>query len=437
MNHERFRPALLFVLVLLFPATSWAALDPAEQAMAATVTAEKDRSIGLLQRLVDQNSGTLNLEGVEAVGHQLRPELEALGFKVAWKPMADAGRAGHLVATRAGAPDRKRLLLIGHLDTVFEPDSPFQRFVRRGEIAEGPGVADNKGGLVVMLSALRAMQAAGTLERANIEVVLSGDEEDAGAPYGISRADLVAAGRRADVALDFEGLAREQGRDAGSVARRSSYDWILTTTGRSGHSSGIFNELQGYGATYELARILDAFRRELPEPNLTFNVGLLGGGQSVELDAGNARLTATGKSNIIPSNAVARGDMRTLSQEQTARVQAKMRAIVAGHLPGTGAEIEFEAGYPPVAPTAGNRALLGRLNEVNRDLGLPEMAELDPLQRGAGDIGFVAADVDSLIGLGIAGNRIHAPGETADLGSLVRQAQRAAILMSRLAQAPR
>jgi glutamate carboxypeptidase len=288
-----------------------------------------------------------------------------------------------------------------------------------------------------MLSALRAMHAAGTLQGANIEVVLSGDEEDAGAPYEISRADLVAAGRRADVALDFEGLAREQGRDAGSIARRSSYDWTLTTTGRSGHSSGIFNERVGYGAAYELTRILDAFRRELPEPNLTFNVGLLGGGQSAELDAGSARLAATGKSNIVPSNAVARGDMRTLSREQTTRVQAKMRAIVAKHLPGTGATIDFEEGYPPVAPTAGNRALLVRLNGVNRDLGLPEMAELDPLQRGAGDIGFVAADVDSLIGLGIAGTSIHAPGETADLISLVRQAQRAAILMSRLAQAPR
>ncbi|RZA34835.1 MAG: M20 family peptidase [Lysobacteraceae bacterium] len=438
MNQERLRPALLlFVLTLLLPATSRAALDTAEQAMAATVTAEKERSIALLQRLVDQNSGTLNRAGVEAVGQQLRPELEALGFEVTWKPMADAGRAGHLIATHAGTPGRKRLLLIGHLDTVFEPDSPFQRFVRRDDIAEGPGVADNKGGLVVMLSALRAMHAAGTLAGANIEVVLSGDEEDAGAPYEVSRADLVAAGRRADVALDFEGLAREQGRDAGSTARRSSYDWTLTTTGRSGHSSGIFNELQGYGATYELARILDSFRRELPEPNLTFNVGLLGGGQSVEMDAGSARLAATGKSNIIASKAVARGDMRTLSLEQTNRVQAKMRAIVAEHLPGTGAEIDFEEGYPPVAPTAGNRALLMRLNAVNRDLGLDEMAELDPLQRGAGDIGFVAADVDSLIGLGIAGNRIHAPGETADLSSLVRQAQRAAILMSRLAQAPR
>ena len=438
MNQERYRPALLlFALFLLFPATSWAALDPAEQVMADTVSAEKERSIALLQELVEQNSGTLNLAGVEAVARRLRPELEALGFKVSWKPMADAARAGHLIATHDGAPGGKRLLLIGHLDTVFEPDSPFKGFVRRDDIAEGPGVADNKGGLVVMLSALRAMHAAGTLEGANIEIILSGDEEDAGAPYAVSRADLVAAGRRADVALDFEGLAREQGRDAGSTARRSSYDWTLTTHGESGHSSGIFNKLLGYGATYELARILDAFRRELPEPDLTFNVGLLGGGQSVELDAGSSRLAATGKSNIVPSIAVARGDMRTLSPEQTTRVQAKMRAIVAQHLPGTRAEIDFEDGYPPVAPSAGNRALLARLNEVNRDLGLAEMAELDPLQRGAGDIGFVAADVDSLIGLGIAGNKIHAPGETADLSSLVRQAQRAAILMSRLAHAPR
>jgi glutamate carboxypeptidase len=115
-------------------------------------------------------------------------------------------------------------------------------------------------------------------------------------------------------------------------------------------------------------------------------------------------------------------------------VKAKMAAIVADHAPGTGASLAFDpGGYPAMAPTDGNRALLAKLNTVNRDLGLAEMAALDPLKRGAGDISFVAADVDSLAGLGTYSTGDHAPGETVELPSIARQATRAAILISRLA----
>ncbi|MEE7561139.1 M20 family metallopeptidase, partial [Xanthomonas sp. Kuri4-2] len=216
--------------------------------------------------------------------------------------------------------------------------------------------------VVVMLSALRAMQAAGTLAAADLEIVLTGDEEDVGAPVDVARADLVAAGKRADVALDFENLAQEDGHDMGSIARRSSNSWTLTTTGRSGHSSTIFSEAMGDGAIYELARIVAAFREELPEPDLTFNVGLIGGGQSAELGADGVRISATGKGNIIPAVAIAKGDFRTLSQAQTDRVRARMQAIVDRHLPRTGATLRIEQGYPAMPPTAGNRALLDRLN---------------------------------------------------------------------------
>jgi glutamate carboxypeptidase len=124
-----------------------------------------------------------------------------------------------------------------------------------------------------------------------------------------------------------------------------------------------------------------------------------------------------------------------MSPEQIERAKAKMQAIVALPLPGAKAEIAFAPdGYPPMAPTAGNRALLARLNLVNRDMGLPEMGELDPVKRGAGDISFVAADVDGLAGLGAASRGDHAPGETVDIPSIFRQAKRAAILMSRLAK---
>ena len=425
----------LATLALLCATPAFAAPpSAAERTMIATVDAEQARTLALLERAVNQNSGTRNLAGVRAVHDIFAPEFAALGFAVRWVPQDAVGRAGHLIATHTGKPGRKRLLLIGHLDTVFEADSGFLKFERiDADHARGPGVADDKGGDVTMIAALRAMARAGTLKDANIEVVLTGDEEEAGLPLDAARADLVTAGRRADAALDFEGLARDGGRDMGSVARRSAGNWTVTVTAKSGHSSGVFSEFAGDGAVYALARILTAFRAELPEPNLTFNAGLIAGGATAALGADEARAEATGKTNIIPAAAVARGDLRALSPDQIARAEAKMRSIVARDYPGAKAELKFDNKYPPMAPTEGNRALLARLNAVNATLGLEPMGELDPLKRGAGDISFVAADVDSLVGLGPASDGDHTSRETVDIPSIWKQAKRAALLMSRLA----
>jgi len=423
----------LGALALFVSAPAAAALSPAEQAMVRTVDAEQARTTSMLQRWVDQNSGTMNIAGVQAVRAMVEPEFQQLGFRTEWIDMKDAGRAGHLVARHAGSRNGKRLLLIAHLDTVFEPDSPFQRWTREGDLGHGPGSGDDKGGIAVIVAALRAMQAAGTLKNANITVFLTGDEEDAGSPISISRRDLVAEGKKADAALDFEDLAQEDGMDMGSTARRSAGSWTLTVSGRSAHSAGV--GAGNYGAIYDLARIIDQFRRELPEDKLTYNVGLIGGGQSVKLDPGKIRLEATGKTNIIAATAVARGDLRAISQEQIERTRAKMRAIVAQPLAGATAEISFdEDAYPPMPPTDGNRALLARLNRVNADMGLAPMGELDPSRRGAGDISFVAADVDGLVGLGPASDGSHTDKEAVDIPSIFKQAKRAAILMSRLAK---
>ena len=427
---SRFAPILL-ALALAGPAC--AALSPAEKKIYAAVDAAQDRDFALLQNLVDQNSGTRNVEGVRAVAAMMQAELEPLGFTVKWVPMPETGRAGHLVATHKGRG--KHILLIGHMDTVFEKDSPFQKMVRHGDMVEGPGVSDMKGGLVIMVSALRAMKAAGTLKPADIRIVLSGDEESAGRPVSLARADMIEAGKWADAALEFEGLAQDHGQDVGSISRRGSITWTLTTTGHTAHSAGIFNQTEGFGANYELARIIDTFRRELREPNLTYSVGIMLGGVTVTPSATTEEAvggTAQGKANIIAGQGYATGDIRALSNEQALRIEDKMRAIVADHLPGTGAEIKFSEGYPAMAPTEGSRALLAQLNGINRDLGLAQMGELDPMRRGAGDIAFVAPYTDGLVGTGAAGNGAHAAGETADLTSFPRQEKRAAILMTRL-----
>ncbi|HVM37778.1 MAG TPA: M20/M25/M40 family metallo-hydrolase [Sphingomicrobium sp.] len=420
--------------VLALPEPAAAQLTRAEQTMVRTVDAEQARTLAMLVRWVDQNSGSRNIAGNVAMGRMLRAELEPLGFAVEWVDKTAIGRAGHLIARKRGRAGGKRLLLIGHLDTVFEPDSPFQRWRQEGDVGHGPGSVDDKGGMAVMVAALRAMQAAGTLKNANITIVLTGDEEDAGRPLAIARRELIAEGKRADAALDFESLAVENGADMGSIARRSVAGWTLKVTAPSGHSAGALMPGVSAGAAFELARIIEAFRRELPEQHLTFNVGLAVAGTTASVDPNEIEGRASGKTNIIAGQAEARGDLRTLSLEQTERVRARMRDIVARSLTGAKAEISFEEDYyPPMAPTAGSRALLARLNLVNRDLGLPAMGELDPAKRGAGDIGFVARDVDGLVGLGAAGEGSHSERERVDIPSIWRQAKRAAILMSRLA----
>ena len=350
----RIVPALA-LLALAVPAEARLSRD--EQAMAAAVDREADRHVALLERLVNRNSGTLNLEGVTAIGAMMRAELEPLGFAVRWIDMSETGRAGHILATHRGRG--RNVLLIGHLDTVFEPDSPFQRFERAGSRATGPGIGDDKGGLVVIIAALRAMHQAGTLRDADVTIVLTGDEERPGAPAAIARRDLIAAGRAADYALEFETLARDGGQEFGTIARRSSTSWTLRATGRTGHSSGVFGEGLGYGAIYEMARILDSFRRELPEPNLTYNVGVVAGGTPATIDEAGFRAAASGKTNIVAETAIARGDIRTLSAEQEQRVRAAMQAIVA-----------------PASAAHRRRARLrrGRLSADGADRGQPRLA---------------------------------------------------------------
>jgi glutamate carboxypeptidase len=435
--------SVCFVTMALAQSPRSSTLAPVESAMVKAVDAETPAAIGLLEKLVDINSGTMNLAGVVAVKDVIAPQIEALGFKVEWMPMQSLdGRAGDLVAEHACPAGTgkcgKRILLIGHMDTVFELSSSFQRYSivpgTNGNVATGPGVNDMKGGLVVMLTALKAMKAAGTLDNAEIRIVLSGDEERHGTPVSVSRKDMIDAAKRSDLALEFEAGGIVNGKEVQSISRRSAGSWRLETSGRTGHSSQVFSERMGDGAVYELARILDEFRRELKEPGLTYNVGLVLGGATATMNANDTGGEAMGKTNVVPPAALALGDIRTLDNEQTARVQEKMRAIVADHLPRTGATISFEEGYPAMAPTEGGHALVKQLNEVNAALGLPVMEEMDPMLRGAGDIAFVAPYVPGLVGTGAMGEGAHAEGETVFLDSIPKQSKRMALLMYRLSK---
>ena len=116
-----------------------AQLQPAEQAIVATVEDGFESDVALLEEITLINSGSHNHAGVKAVADALIPEFEALGFTTEWIDQSGNGRAGHLFARHDGVAGTTKMLLIGHLDTVFEPDSPFTGFVREGDTAVGPG----------------------------------------------------------------------------------------------------------------------------------------------------------------------------------------------------------------------------------------------------------------------------------------------------------
>lgn len=404
-------------------------LSAAETKIVSYIDEHNDEAIALLERVVNINSGTLSFDGVRKVGEVFAEEFRAIGFETRWIPMDRVNRAGHLFAERKGTAG-KRVLLIGHLDTVFEKDNPFQRFERISkDAAKGPGALDMKGGDIAILYALKALGAAGVLDGTQIIVAFTGDEESAGDPVELARKDLVEAARRSDAALEFEqGVG---GPNSATVARRGSTSWKLQVRGKPGHSSVIFSDDAGAGAIYEASRILHTFYDELRgEKYLTFNAGLIVGGNIADEQRGQA--AASGKSNIIAQTASVTGDLRTLTMEQLERTKERMRAIVKKNLPQTSAEIVFEDGYPPMAPTEGNFALLRELRGVSRDLGFGPVDVIDPGKRGAADVSFVAPFVASLAGLGPSGDGSHAPGETVDLTSLPLVTKRAALLIHRL-----
>jgi len=423
--------ALSLLLGLPLAGVHSATIDPTEVAIVAAVDDFAPDALALLEQSVNINSGSLNLAGVREVGALFAEALEETGLAVEWQDGSAFGRAGHLFAR--GGSRGPHLLLIGHLDTVFEPDSPFQRFERIDEShARGPGVIDMKGGDVVIVAALRALAASGVLDRMTVTVALIGDEESSGRPLAAARKSLMAAADDADVALGFED---GDGDPATAViARRGYSSWQLDVEGTPAHSSIVFSEAVGYGAIYEVARVLNGFRETLAgEPNLTFNPGLLLAGTTVDLDGAGARGSAFGKNNVVAAHASATGDLRTLTLEQREQAKHRMRQIVTDNLTGTRAELSFNDGYPPLAPTEGNRRLLAIYDEASRDLGFGAVTAVDPARAGAADISFTAGRVDmALDGLGLMGTGGHTDAETADLATLTSQAKRAALTIYRL-----
>lgn len=424
---------ILFLLSMTTPLKSPAqdTLSPKEKSIATFVDDRQEDAIAYLERVVNINSGTMNFDGVRAVGQVFDATFTELGFNTWWVDGEAFERAGHLYARRG--TQGPHILMVGHLDTVFEDDSPFQTFSRVDQdTAVGPGVIDMKGGDVVIVEVLRALDHVGLLDEITVTVALIGDEESSGDPLDVGRASLVEAAKAADIAMAFE--PGDGKSETAVIARRGFTGWEVRTSGTRAHSSQVFTEAVGYGAIYEAARVLVGFYESMTgEELLTFNPGAILGGTEITWDDENEEGTAFGKSNVVAEEALVSGDLRALSPEQRDAAKERMRQVVETHLPGTGAEIIFRDSYPPMGPTDGNHALLGLLDSASQDLGYGPVAAANPAEAGAADISFAASHVDMAVdGLGILGTGTHTTHETADLRTFPMQIKRVAVTISRI-----
>ncbi len=428
---------LLILCVLSLVLHSKAQISKAEKKITSAIDADHGSALRLLEEVVNINSGSMNFEGVQKVGQIFKARLDALGFETNWVDGKPFGRAGHLVGYHTGKGVGKTLLLIGHLDTVFELTSPFQKFTMINDsTASGPGISDMKGGDVMIIYSLEALKQAGLLKNMNIIVVMTGDEELSGRPLELARKDLIEAAKKADIALGMED--GDSDPTTGVISRRSSSGWELSVTGLPAHSSQIFTSKIGAGAIYEASRILTGFYEGLSnEKDLTFNPGMILGGSDIQRDPVMDGGSSFGKENIVAKQAVVTGDIRAISPEQLKLAQDVMLNVVSKHLPQTNATLVFDEGYPPLAPTDGNKKLLEYYTKVSEDLGLGKVTAVNPRNAGAADISFTSGYVDMAIdGLGLFGGHGHTDKEYANLNWMPRQTKRIALLMYRLTQNP-
>ncbi len=426
----------LFMMVSLAAATGNASTstntkNEVETELLKTILANEKKAVKFLTKVVNINSGTMNFEGVRKVADLFAEKFDELGFKTQWVSAEKYNRAGHLVASHGSKGPK--ILMIGHLDTVFATHDEFQSATMISESKiKAPGITDMKGGNVIIVEVLRALKQANLLNKFQIKVILMGDEENRGSPIAEAAKILTDAGVWADVALGFEDGDGDP--KTAVISRRGSSEWHLKTYGNAAHSSQIFQENVGYGAIYEAARILNSFRTELTsEKILTYNPGLIIGGTSAKFTSKSSDGVAFGKNNVVAKVTEVSGDIRAISPQQLKRSWHKMAQIAANNLQGTHAELVLDERYPPMSASVGNRKLLALYSAVSVDYGFGNVIAVNPRNAGAADISFVAADVDmALDGLGLMGKAGHTVNETADMETFTQQSIKVAVLMHRL-----
>jgi glutamate carboxypeptidase len=368
------------------------------------LSARREAALELLEGLVEVNSYTYNPGGGAAVGDMLAAELGSIEGIASVRAAPSARFAPHVVASTvaAEASSEGLVALVGHLDTVFPPGT-FETFKREGGIARGPGVLDMKGGLVVMLEALRALGRENALAAIPLRVVIVSDEE-VGSPEGRSLIERELAG--ASAALVFEA---GRAKDAVITARKGTGSATIVASGRAAHAGNAHAE--GANAIWALCRFVERAQGLTDyERGVTVNVGTISGGQ--------------GK-NTVPAHAEARLDFRFVRGEDgTSLFAALERAAeeAALSLPGTRVVVEADAGRQPLERTAANVELYRAYSACARDAGLGDGEA--KLVGGGSDASTTAAmGIPSIDGLGPRGSGFHTQDELIEVESILPKAE--------------
>ncbi len=398
-------------------------LDRREEALISWLENKQPEMLSLLEQITNINSGSLNISGLNAVHAVFSQELQALGFHISVLPGGfvemphcagnDPGLnlADHLLASRQGAG--ARLLLMGHMDTVFPQESNFQSFSRAGNILRGPGVFDMKGGLVVMLYALKSLHETGLLENRSVSVLLNSDEEVGSLS---SRVYLEQQAVMHDYGLVFEGSS-----DNNQVRERKGLGQIkMIVSGRASHAGSAHED--GLSAITELAyKIIEMESMTDYATGITVNVGMINGGEA---------------RNMVAPCAEAFVDLRYPSPEQGTAAEQQFAAIARTNFafPESEGQISTELWVnlhrPPKIPTAESDYLLLKTIAIGRLLG----EQIGVSDSGGGTDGSLtqAVGLPTIDSLGLIGLGGHSQREEVNLDSLLQTTRRAAILIHRL-----
>lgn len=405
-------------------------LTPTEKQMIAWVDTRKEQILKELEEHVNINTGTQNIEGLNQYRDLWSAELEQLGFETQKHPSegvdilsCDGGRmefADHLSARRDKSIKSEgaavNILLNGHLDTVFSQTDEFQslKILPDGTL-KGPGVADMKGGLVIMLNALRVLNEFGLLEQANISVLLNTDEEIGSLG---SRPLIESMAATHDIGLVFEGSYKNQV----TRARKGLGQVRLKIKGRESHSGGAHRD--GVSASLELANKIIAIEQLTNyESQSTVNVGVMSGGE---------------KRNTIPGCADAYIDLRfkaraegqeLLDQIQTIADQTFISNPSFPELPETQMWGTLHRPAKPPHPMVDH--IIKEATALSHVIGEPIMGTR---YAGGGTDGSIAqgAGLPTFDSLGMDGSDAHSSRETSSVATLIARTKLAAVLIARL-----
>jgi len=427
-------------------ATKVAPLDNKEKELAKLLDGKKGEMIAILKEIVEINSGSRNAAGIDSVGKILSARLIKLGFKEEFIPAkAETVDVAGEKKIQTSGPHRilrkpgkgEKVLLMGHLDTVFEPESGFLNFeqlwsapqttltdsglINRGaiDVGKGPGVADMKGGLVVIVFALEALDKAGLLKDKDVTVFFNGDEETGSKT---SKDRIFTEAIWADFCLNFE-----EGRDVPYggivVARKGTASATITCRGRAAHAGN--QHYLGINAAVELSqKLLELSKLSDYKRGITASPGVID-------------LGPFAKSNRVPDFARAEVDFRYLDPADTSYLRAKVEEIcgkVYLRNPWTKeeakTELDFEFDFPPMRPDTARYRWAGEVLALARLLNVPAGVK--------GSAGGADASIAALAGcmtldaLGPVGGASHTTDEWVHLNTLPDRAKLTALILSRI-----